>query len=177
MKPEKIVRFLIEAGKLKRVKRKGWVLHGVKDAESVAEHSFRTAIMAALLADKLNVNREKAVVMALIHDMAESQIGDISRRDGVSKKEKHAMEKKAFQHLTAALGDKAFYELWLEYEAGKTKGATFVRQLDKLEMHLQAMEYERSQKKDLGEFFSLVDKEIKDKKLKEILTEIMKMRK
>lgn len=42
MKPENIVKFLIEVGKLKRLKRKGWVIHGVKEAESVAEHSFRT---------------------------------------------------------------------------------------------------------------------------------------
>ena len=55
------------------------------------------------------------------------------------------------------------------YEEGKTKEATFVRQLDKLEMHLQAMEYEKSQGRDLGEFFSMTDEKIKDRKLTEIL--------
>ena len=177
MKPENIVKFLIEAGKLKRVKRKGWVIHGVKEPESVAEHSFRTALMATVLADTFNVNREKAVIMALIHDLAESEIGDISLHDKISKKEKHRKEKKAFEKLASLLDDKELYKLWLEFEKGKTKEARLVHQLDKLEMHLQAMEYERSQKRDLSEFFSLVDEEVKDKTLKEILMKIMKTRK
>lgn len=177
MKPENLVKFLIDAGKLKRLKRKGWVLHNIKEPESVAEHSFRTALMAAVLADKFNVDREKAVMMALIHDLAESEIGDISRHDKISKKEKHEKEKKAFEKLASVLGDKGLYKLWLEFEEGKTKEARLVRQLDKLEMHLQAMEYERSQKKDLGEFFSLADREVKDAKLRKLLNDILKMRK
>jgi len=177
MKPENIVKFLIEAGKLKRVKRKGWVIHGIKNPESVAEHSFRTALMAAILADKFSVNREKTVIMALIHDLAESVVGDISLHDKISKKEKHEKEKKAFEKLTSVLGDKELYNLWLEFEKGKTKEAQLVRQLDKLEMHLQAMEYEWSQKRDLSEFFSLVDNEVKNKELKKLLNVILKTRK
>ena len=122
-------------------------------------------------------------MMSLVHDLAESQIGDIASRSikNADKKEKmsqdkHRKEKNAYAKLASMLNDKEFYKLWLEFEEGKTKEATFVRQLDKLEMHLQAMEYEKSQGRDLGEFFSMTDEKIKDRKLTEILHEIMRMR-
>lgn len=184
MKPKNIIQFLIEAGKLKKLKRKGWVIHGIKEPESVAEHSWRVAVMAAILADDFGVNREKAVVMALIHDLAEARVGDIPIRynrlskDELKKlvNEKRRKEKTAFSALASLLNGKELYDLWVEFEKGKTKEARLVKQLDKLEMHLQAVEYERSQKRDLSEFFSCADKEIKDRKLKEILRQIVKMR-
>lgn len=184
MKPDNVVKFLIEAGKLKRVKRAGWITHGIKEPESVAEHSFRTAVMAAVLADKFRVNKGKAVIMALVHDLAEAEIGDIPiRYPRLSEsrlkrlvKNKHAKEKSAFSAITSLLENKDLYNVWLEYEKGESKEARFVKQLDKIEMHLQAMEYELSQKRDMSEFFSRIDKEVTEPGLKAILKEILKKR-
>ncbi len=46
---EKLMEFFHEIGKLKEVKRQGWVVAGVKDCESTAEHSFRFAVMSMIL--------------------------------------------------------------------------------------------------------------------------------
>ena len=58
MKAENLVGFLIEVGKLKKLNRKGWIIHRVKNSESVADHSFRTSIMAYLLAKRFGLNKE-----------------------------------------------------------------------------------------------------------------------
>jgi putative hydrolase of HD superfamily len=45
---EATAQLIYETGLLKLAKRTGWWLCGVKDPESIAEHSFRTAIIAEL---------------------------------------------------------------------------------------------------------------------------------
>ncbi len=74
-----IAKFLYEMGQLKRVKRSGWWIAGVKDPESVAEHSFRTAAIAYILAQLEGANLERVVSMALMHDMGEARTNDAHR--------------------------------------------------------------------------------------------------
>src|SRR4030043_1371166 len=74
-----IAKFLYEMGQLKRVKRSGWWIAGVENPETVAEHSFRTAVIAYILAQLEGVNLEKVVTMALFHDMAEARTNDAHR--------------------------------------------------------------------------------------------------
>ncbi len=187
MKPKNIVKFLLEVGKLKNVKRSGWVALGIKHPESVAEHSFRTAIIVALLSKEFKINREKAVTMALIHDLAEVSIGDINEHHKAARQgkmhrykklldSKYKKEKKTFQELCSIIDNKEFYRLWMEFERGKSKEAKFVRQTEKLEMRLQAMEYRFKHKKDFNEFILSSDEAIKDKRLMELAKEIVKMR-
>ena len=59
--------FFIEVGKLKRMKRKGWVINQIKNAESIAEHSFRVAHYGWLLARQKRkfLNIESFIKMAL----------------------------------------------------------------------------------------------------------------
>ena len=64
------------AGALKRVRRRGWVLRGVTEPESVADHSFRTALLALVLARDDSFDRGRCVAMALVHDLAEAVVGD-----------------------------------------------------------------------------------------------------
>lgn len=56
---DKTIQFLLEVGKLKRAKRTGWVLKGIKNSESIADHVFRTIILLQLLDIKNNINSEK----------------------------------------------------------------------------------------------------------------------
>src|SRR5829696_4899937 len=64
------------AGSLKQVRRKGWVDRGVPDAESVADHSYRVALLAWALARARGLDAERAMLIGLVHDLAEAEVGD-----------------------------------------------------------------------------------------------------
>ena len=78
-----LINFFIDLGRLKKMPKRGWVLIGVKDPESVSDHSFRVAVMAWLLAkekkEKLNI--EKVIKIALAHDLCETFCGDLTPYD------------------------------------------------------------------------------------------------
>jgi putative hydrolase of HD superfamily len=100
--------------------------------------------------------------MALIHDMAEALVGDITPVDGVAKHEKNRREATTMDYFTSSLlgrvngglTGKEIREIWQEYEDSETLESKFVHDVDKLELILQMMEYERAHKHklDLGEF-------------------------
>lgn len=176
-----LINLLLEVGTLKKVLRTGWVLKGVKNAESVADHSWRVAVIASLLAKQLNLNQEKLVKMALIHDLGEALIGDIKWESGAkvigSQKEKHADEEKAIKKMFSDNPSfQEYVELWEEFEAQESKEAKAVKQIDKLEMAIQAFEYESEGHKDLGEFWENVEKYLKNQSLEPYFTELKKLR-
>ncbi len=107
--------------------------------------------------------------MALVHDMAEALVGDITPVDGVDKAEKNRRETETMDFLTSDLLGKrtglmkegrGLRDIWQEYEDGKTLEAKFVKDVDKIELVLQMMEYERKGggKLDLGEFVWVAEK-------------------
>ena len=76
MQPRKLIEFLNIIEKLKCATRHSWTSSGRQ--ESVAEHCWRTAVMALLVADEFpEVNIDKVVKMCLIHDFGEAITGDI----------------------------------------------------------------------------------------------------
>merc|ERR1719228_2997055 len=100
--------------------------------------------------------------MALVHDLAESLIGDLvtegesHRQDKITREEKIRRERQALHGICDALGGEVGEEirsLWEEFEAGDTSEARHLRDLDKFEMVLQASEYEESQGLPLPDFF------------------------
>ncbi|XP_061350181.1 uncharacterized protein LOC133295372 isoform X2 [Gastrolobium bilobum] len=149
--------FLSICHHLKTTKRAGWVRKDVEDPESIADHMYRMGLMALIAADIPGVDRNKCVKMAIVHDIAEAIVGDITPSDGISKEEKSRREQEALDHMCKVLGGgpraKEIAELWTEYEANSSPEAKFVKDLDKVEMILQALEYEDEQGKDLVEFF------------------------
>jgi putative hydrolase of HD superfamily len=100
--------------------------------------------------------------MALVHDMAEALVGDITPVDGVSKVEKSRRESTTMDYLVNGLlgrvnggiTGKEIADVWREYEDGETLESQFVHDVDKIELVLQMVEYEKSRqgKLDLGEF-------------------------
>uniref|UniRef100_A0A8C3BFT9 5'-deoxynucleotidase HDDC2 n=1 Tax=Cairina moschata TaxID=8855 RepID=A0A8C3BFT9_CAIMO len=139
-----LLAFLRLLGQLKRVPRTGWVYRNVAKPESVSDHMYRMAVMALVSEDK-NLNKDRCIRLALVHDMAECIVGDIAPADNISKEEKHRREEAAMKRLTQLLSEdlkKEIYELWEEYENQCTAEAKFVKQLDQCEMILQAFEYE-----------------------------------
>lgn len=170
------VDFFEVAGNLKSIKRAGWKRYNIANPESVADHSFRTALMTMVLADKkLNVN--KSLKMALVHDLGESIVGDVPERKGTDFKSKLKKESSALKKLAIFSGSNEIFSLWNEYENNKTKEAKFVQEINKLEMALQAYEYERRYGIKLNEFFADAKNAIKTPSLAKLFNEILKGRK
>ncbi|KAJ8499087.1 hypothetical protein OPV22_009639 [Ensete ventricosum] len=151
------VDFLSLCHRLKTTKRAGWVRRGVREPESVADHMYRMGIMSLVFQDTPGVDRDRCVKMALVHDIAEAIVGDITPTDGVPKLEKSRREREALDHMCKLLGGgsraKEIDELWMEYEDNSSPEAKLVKDFDKVEMILQALEYEDEQGIDLEEFF------------------------
>ncbi|XP_042378157.1 5'-deoxynucleotidase HDDC2-like isoform X1 [Zingiber officinale] len=149
--------FLSLCHRLKTTERTGWVQRGVRKPESVADHMYRMGIMSLVFEDIPGINRDRCVKMALVHDIAEAIVGDITPSDGVPKLEKSRREREALDYMCKVLGGgsraKEIGELWMEYEDNSSPEAKLVKDFDKVEMILQALEYEDEQGIDLEEFF------------------------
>lgn len=135
--------FFGEAGLLKKIKRSGWWVAGIKDPESVAEHSFRCAIIAYWMAHQEKVNPYRAVLMALFNDIHEARINDLHKMGHYYIDFKKA-EKKVFDDQVKDFDKgmkKEFIGLREEYDAQKTKPSLIARDADILECLIQAKEY------------------------------------
>ena len=177
--------FLKTVGKSKRLLRSGPVREGIKDPESIAEHSFRTGVIAMVLADKVEhaLNKEKLIRMALVHDIGAIITGDIvtqrgevldlKLRDGKEEKERAGI-KQIFDQIQE--GD-MYGKIFEEMIARKSPEAKIFWQFDKLEMALTALEYEEEQGKQLEEFFLDANTHMKEPLLKKIFNEIIDSRK
>ncbi|XP_033726497.1 HD domain-containing protein 2-like [Pecten maximus] len=177
----KLFEYMSFVGQLKRVKRTGWVLKNVTDPESVSDHMYRMAMLSFVVDPKTGINKDRCIKMSLVHDMAESIVGDITPADNVSKEEKFIREEKAMEHITSLVSEDVSQEiisLWKEYESQSTKEARFVKDLDKFEMILQAMEYEQQDKrpKALQEFFDSTHGKFQSPQVKEWVEELKNIR-
>lgn len=155
--PASAIDFLTLCHRLKSTKRKGWINHGIKGPESIADHMYRMALMALIVGDLPGVNRERCIKIAIVHDIAEAIVGDITPSDGVPKEEKSRRERAALNDMCRVLGGGMRAEeikaLWAEYENNSSLEANLVKDFDKVEMILQALEYETEHGKVLDEFF------------------------
>lgn len=154
-----ILEFLHVVEKLKLEKRTGWHLRGIPflTTESIADHMYRMAIMAMMIQDD-TIDKFKAMKMALVHDMAEALVGDITPDCGIPEDEKYRLEAGAMQTIRNILGDNPFgaeaQELWLEYAANGTKESRFVKDIDKTELVIQVVEYENIYKINFQDWIS-----------------------
>jgi putative hydrolase of HD superfamily len=143
-KLQNIIKFLEIAGILKQTERTGWGEVGVYQPESVADHTFRTAVLCMLYADMENLDPLKLMRMALIHDLPEAIIGDLTPKQKTAETEES--EETSMSRILGLLPRKQrenYLAVWNEYQEGKTKEAEAVRQLEKIEMAMQAKEYEK----------------------------------
>ncbi|KAL6307213.1 HD domain-containing protein [Sparassis latifolia] len=142
--------------RLKTQKRTGWVDHKVPAPESISDHMYRMAMLAMCSSDA-RLDSSKCVMMCLVHDLAEAQVGDIAPREGMPKAEKRRLEAEAmhnFVHdmLHNSAAAQRIEALWKEYEDGESDEARFVKDLDRFEMASQASEYERKHSMQLQPF-------------------------
>ena len=142
---------------LKDLPRTGWVRSGVQDPESVAAHSWGMAVLALHFAPK-NLDIAKVLAMCIIHDLPEVRVGDLTPHDDV--RNKAELEASAMSELAPE-----WLGLFHEYESGHSEEAKFVKQIDKLDMGLQASIYQSRQELDLSEFTNSARLKITDSNL------------
>lgn len=130
---------------LKTIKRSGWIhKSNITSPESVADHSYSMCMMSMILAEIINLDSGHIMKMVIIHDLAESLVGD-HMPDDISSEEKQLVEDKAMKKIISKLPNslrKKYLNIWNEYNDNITVNAKFVHNMDKLEMVLQAKEYE-----------------------------------
>jgi len=166
-----LLNFLVEVGKLKKMPRTGFVWLGIKNPETITQHTYRVAIMNWILGRRTRpqLHIERMIKISLIHDLCEVYAGDMTpywgllpkdkeKRKEVLKRwirltkkvkerrerEKFQKEKKALQKITRNLEPSLKKEImacWLDYEKLFSKEGRFVKQGDKAETLLQALEY------------------------------------
>ena len=142
---------------LKDLPRTGWVRSGVQEPESVAAHSWGMAVLALHFAPK-NLDLAKVLAMCIIHDLPEVRVGDLTPHDDVTNKAE--LEASAMSELAPE-----WLGLFREYESGLSEEAKFVKQIDKLDMGLQASIYQSRQELDLSEFTNSAKLKITDSNL------------
>ena len=172
-KADRELKFLLEIGKLKNMPRTGWVLRGVKNPETIAEHGFLLAIASWVLGRRKRLNLEKVIKMSLAYEICEVYVGDatpydvflpkskkreiLKRWPRLLKKEKekrflkdYRTEKEALEKITSLLSPdlrKEIINLWDDCKKGERAEGRFVSQLYWLITYLQALQYFKENKK------------------------------
>jgi putative hydrolases of HD superfamily len=133
---------LYEFGLLKRYKRTGWLVAGVGNPESIADHSFRAALIASVIAAMEGGNAERAAFLSLFHDTQESRVTDIpyigkrylqaTANEQVTDDQVANAPEPVARMMRDAVG---------EYEEKTSLEAVCARDADKLECLIQAIEY------------------------------------
>jgi putative hydrolase of HD superfamily len=142
--PVQLLSFFESVVRLKSVKRAGWVLKaGISNPESVSDHTYSMCAIGMILSDMLGLDTERVMKMIIIHDLAESIIGDYMPGE-ITRKKKRIDERKAMTSILyqVPVAVRSNYKgIWEEYQSNKTQVAKFVHKLDKLEMAIQATHY------------------------------------
>lgn len=139
---------MLTVGKIKWVERSGWVREKMPSPETVAEHTFRVALLARILAPFLGVDPERLTTMAIFHDLAEGILGDPVTQRGEKQVEQHneKAEKRVMRKLFDQLGMPELYPYWEEHtlENGHraTNDSNLLYQFGKIATVWQALEYE-----------------------------------
>lgn len=161
----KVLKFIDLVHNLKHTPRKGWEYCDVKNPERIAGHMYAMGIMTFLIGNDNKLDRVKCLQLALVHDLAECIVGDITPRCAIPPDVKHAMEDKAMKDLASLVGDEVgdiIYTLYKEYEAKETMEAKFVKDLDMFDLMMTAANYEKrdSTPNKLQEFFDEYSKKL-----------------
>ncbi len=164
---------------LKEVSRTGWEEVGI-DGESVADHSYGTALLCLLLAPD-DLDQEKLLKMALLHDLGEVKTDDVvidrgGEIDRNLRRVTRKIEQEEMQQILSGFGRESLLELWNEYAEQSSEEAKFLKQVDKLEAALQAYKYREErgefEEEDFTNWLDSAEKYVEDEDLKGILESI-----
>ena len=156
---------LIELQRLKRLDRTGWTLRGLPNGtESLAAHSFGVSITAMMLADEINarglqLDSERVLRMALLHDWAEARVGDMPRTAThyFGADARKLAERQAFQAIVAdaSAAGTVYQKLYDDYEERQSIEARLVKAADVIDLLVQAYALEHAGAKGLDEFWEV----------------------
>lgn len=179
----RLLEILLEANELKAIPRMGWRVRGIREGESVAEHSYAVALASMIIADRMDtpVDREKLLKIALLHDLPEHMLGDIHAPAGklLGEDVKEAAELRILEQLFDGLPDGDEYvELWKEFSERSSVEGRLVRAIDKLEMFTQAYQYECAGNRMLDDFWGWPDntKDFEFEEVRELYDELVALR-
>jgi putative hydrolases of HD superfamily len=153
---DRLLDTLIALDPLSDLPRTGWLLRGVRPCESIADHSYGVAMVTMLLVDALRedgaeVDGEKALRMALLHDTPEARTGDVpmpQKTPGMTA---------ALSALEETLVEKLLPDpergTWKESEEGVSLESRIVKAADKIQMMTKALLYERQHRGSLADFW------------------------
>jgi len=157
--PDLTADFLSSLERLKMIPRTGWISHNIslQDVESVADHTYSTSALAMLLADMeakngRDINIERVLRMALLHDLAEALTFDISkayleylgrRGEAVKRRVEEAAWNHIIQSIDASLVRTKYAKLRSEFDAEETLESQIVHAADKLDILFQIISYHR----------------------------------
>jgi putative hydrolase of HD superfamily len=155
---------LADLQRLKRLDRTGWVLRGLAPgAESVGAHTFGVAATAMLLADAARgrgaeVDAERVLRLALLHDLAEARTGDMPRTmaEYYGSQARRRAEQLAFADVVRPLGEalgEQYTRLHEDYEGRTSVEARLVKAADVVDLLAQALTFERAGARELDEFW------------------------
>jgi len=176
---------LIEAQRLKRLDRTGWTLRGLPNGtESVAAHSFGVTVAAMFLGDEINahggsVDLEKVLRMALLHDLAETRVGDMPKTavSYFGSAARRKAETDAFADVLEATGaNRVRYQaLYEEYEVRESLEAQIVKAADVVDLLVQALALERGGARGLDEFWEIAKTgpTLSDNVAREVVAELL----
>ncbi len=175
-----IIEVFYEFNHLKSLYRQGWLRVGIprEHCETVAEHTLGVTLLALFLADEYfpELDKWKLMLMGLLHDFGEIYAGDIVPGK-MTLEDKHRLERKSVEQVFARLPKGNDYlAVWEEFEAGQTAEARFMKEIDRLEMGLQASVYEHEKLGDLSVFFDSTDRALKTDQLRDILDALRRLR-
>ena len=161
----RMISTLIELQRLKGLERTGWMLRGIAPgAESVADHSYGVVVAAMLLADKsiargAEVNVERVMRMAVLHDWAEARVGDMPRTatEYFGGEVRKQAERAAFADIVSGLKANGisgkYAALHEDYEERASVEARLVKAADLIDLLVQALAFERAGVRGLDEFW------------------------
>ncbi len=155
---------LIELQRLKRLDRTGWTLRGLPNGtESVAAHSFGVGVAAMLLADELQsrgieIDCERVLRMALLHDWAETRVGDMPRTATAyfGAEARKRAETQAFTDIVDGIRNRTSYEnIYADYEKRESLEAKLVKAADVIDLLVEAYALEYAGARGLDEFWEV----------------------
>ncbi len=176
MNIKKIVNFIFEINQLKRQRHAGPQFAGIKNPDTVAEHSLRAAQIGYILAVMEGVNPEKVASMLIIHDNGEARVGDQTKVGARCFSNKKA-EQDAFLEQSDNLGDEIknrWKKLFLEYEERTSQEGIIAKDADWLEQAFQAKEYVELGYKGMQNWVDNVEKALETESAKKIIKEMKK---
>ena len=152
--PERILELFMEINALTKIKRAGWILAGVSDPETVADHCFETAMFAYILSKYLNqeVDLKKVLLMALFHEIGEVRLTDLPRRSAkYLKGAKKPAEHRAMLDVLNGFADD-IPALIEEMEQKESIEARLCEAAEELQIIFKALVYAKENRGDTSEY-------------------------